>query len=317
MACPARFEATSLGSQGSELLSAIAFLLRRRASPPAARPPLDRLLSELSPIVLSLREAAAFRVRQLATLFPGSDADLWAVASVQLCSAAIEGGIPPADLPNYLAALLRTGRCLDTLQLAALADVLSARLLIYAPAPPFAPGAGWLLRFVVAPRGPSLALLAHTPPPLCIGLASGRAWALERHVEPADLWGPGLPDVPLALLRESGALPSISSPSPSSLSLLVAAQAGVDSSSTESGDFHFRSRVEAAPSPSPQDAPASWHPPSPPSSPAGPDLDEAEQVEHLLALEAAEVRSHLQLRSLFGDLLRSSSAAFFALGRIP
>ncbi len=315
-----RFDATSLGSQGSGLLSAIAFLLRRRASPPAARPPLDRAVSELSSDVPSLRDAAALRVRQLATLFPGSGADLWAVASVQLGPAGSEGGSIPADLPSYLSALLRPGRCLDTLQIAALADALSVHLLFFTPASPSDLGAGWRLCWDVAPRDPSLVILARTPPPLCLGIALGRAWALECPVEPSDLWGPGLPDVPLALLREAGALPSLSSPSPSCLSLLVAAQDDAGSSSTVSDDFHFLSRVPGSDPLSSLDVPASWRspsPPSPPSPPAGPDLDVAERVEHLLALEADEICRHLLLRSLFGDLLRDSSAAFFALGRVP
>jgi hypothetical protein len=46
-------------------------------------------------------------------------------------------------------------------------------------------------------------------------------------------------------------------------------------------------------------------------------LDEAERAEHLLALEADEIRRHLLLRSHFGDLLRAASAAFLVLGRLP
>jgi hypothetical protein len=46
-------------------------------------------------------------------------------------------------------------------------------------------------------------------------------------------------------------------------------------------------------------------------------LDEAEHAERLLALEADEVHRHVMLRSLFGDLLRASSAAFLVLGRLP
>ncbi len=311
-----RFDATSLGSQGNELLYALAFLLRRRGSPPAARPPTDRVVELLASDVSALRDAAALRVRQLATLFPGSGDDLWATASAQLGSAVTEGGPTPVDLPGYLSVLSRPGRFLDTLQVAALADTLSAPLLFYTPASPSSLVAGWRLRWSFAPRGPSLALLAHSPP-LCLGLAMGRTWALERPVEPLDLWGPGLPDVPLALLREAGALPSISSPSPSSLSLLADAQAADDSFSSDSDGFHFRSRPSLASPPSPSDDLVSLHPSSPPSPPAGPDLDEAERVEHLLSLEADEVRRHLLLRSLFGDLLQASSAASLALGRVP
>ncbi len=315
--CVRRFEATSLGSQGSCFFSAIAFLLRRRGVPPAARPPFDRVVADLPPAVLSLRSAVALRVLHFASLFPGSGIDLWGTAATQLGSAALEAGSAPVDLPSYLAALRREGRCLDTLQLAALADVLSAHLQLFVPVSPTGLGDGWLLHWVVAPHDTALVPLAHTSPPLCVGLASGRAWALEPKFEASDAWGPGHLDVPLVLLRGLGALPSISSPSPSGLSLLVADQERYTPSSSDSDGFHFNARGPGAGLSGELDAPASRRSPSPPSPPSGSDLDEAEQAETLLALEAEEVRRHLLLRSHFGELIRAASAAFLVLGRLP
>ncbi len=315
--CVHRFDATALGSQGSCLLSAVAFLLRRRGVPPAARPPLDRVVADLLPAVLSLRSAVALRVLHFASLFPGSGLDLWATAASQLGSAALEAGCAPLDLPSYLDALRREGRCLDTLQLVALADVLSAHLQLFVPFRPTNLGDGWLLHWVVAPRDTALVPLAHACPPLCVGLACGRAWALEPGVEASDAWGPGHLDAPLVLLRGLGALLSISSPSPSSLSLLVADQERFTPSSSDSDDFHFHARGPGAGLSGELDDPDSRRSPSPPSPPSGSDLDEAEHVESLLALEAEEVRRHLLLRSHFGDLLRAASAAFLVLGRLP
>ncbi len=316
MALPShRFDATVMGEHGAELLSAVAFLLRRRASPPAARPPLDRLLRVIPADVPPLRSAAALRVRQLTTLFPGAAADVWASAAAQLGSTGVEGGDIPVDLQGYLAAAHRSSRHLDTLQIVGLAGALSLPLAFFTPASTSDLSAGWLLRVIVPPRDPSLRPLSCPPPPLCLGVALGHAWALEYPVSLLDLWGPGSPDVPTGLLRVAGALPSISSPSPSCLSLLAAAQDDAGASSSASDDFHFRLRPWGPGLDTP--SPSLRRSPSPPSPPATPGIEEAEHAERLLALEAAEIHRHVMLRSLFGDVLRDSSAAFHVLGRVP
>ncbi len=304
-----------MGEHGAELLSAVAFLLRRRASPPAARPSLGSLLRVIPADIPPLRSAAALRVRQLSTLFPGAAADVWASAAAQLGSSRVEGGDIPVDLPGYLAAVHRSNRHLDALQIAGLAGALSVPLAFFTPVSTSDLSAGWLLRVIVPPRDPSLRPLSSLPPPLCLGVAFGHAWALESPVPLLDLWGPGSPDVPSDLLRGAGALPSISSPSPSCLTLLAAAQADADASSSASDDFHFclRPRVSGRDTPSP----SLRRSPSPPSPPASPGLEVAEHAESLLALEAAEVQRHLLLRSLLGDVLRDSFAAFRVLGRVP
>ena len=312
---PRRFDATAMGGQGAELLSAVAFLLRRRASPPAARPPLDRLLRDILTDVPSLRSAAALRVWQLTTLFPGAAGDVWDVAAAQLGPAEVEGGALPADLQDYLAAANRPTRHLDALQVFGLAGALALPLAFFTPASTSDLGAGWLPRVLVPPRDLSLQPLSCSSPPLCLGVALGHAWALEHPVSPHDLWGPGSPDVTTDLLRLAGALPSISSPPPSCLSLLAAAQGDAGASSSDSDGFHFRDQRRGPGTDLP--SPSLRHSPSPPTPPASPGTDEAEHLEQLLALEAAEVHRHVVLRSLFGDVLRDSSAAFHALGRLP
>ena len=320
--CVHRFEAATLGAHGDCLLSAVAFALRRRGAPAAARCPLDRAILGLGSAALSLRTAVALRVEHFASLFPGCSSDLWGAAVAQLGTPALEAGSVPIALPGYLAALHREGRFLDTLQLAALADVLSAHLHLFVPASPVGPGGGWHLCWTVAPRGLDLAPLACFRPPLCVGLASGRAWALEPAVEPSDAWGPGLPDVPLAILRAQGALPSISSPSPSSLSLLVDDLERFASSSSDGEGLPHSGGGSGVGLLDAPGARLTWRTPSPPSSPPASvgsdmDLERAEQEEALLAVEAAEVRRHLVLRSRFGALLRAASAAFSVLGRLP
>jgi hypothetical protein len=319
-----RFEAATLGAHGNSLLSAVTFALRRGGLPVAARCPLDRALHGLTLAAHQLRTAVALRVEHIASLAPELEPELWSAVELQLGGPCLEAGPVPTCFRGYLEALHRDRRYLDSLQLLALADVLRAHLHLFVPLDPLALAAGWQLRWVAAPCGPDLAPLACFRPPLCIGLASGRAWALEPGSDPADAWGPGRPDTPTAVLRAQGALPSISSPTRSSLSLLVEDLERRAGYSSESDGPFFGEAASSVGGRSGTGWTDGGAPPSP-SLPATPpegdvaamDCERGELEEALLSAEALDLGRHLDRRARFHTLLHRARTASTLLGRLP
>jgi hypothetical protein len=220
--------------------------------------------------------------------------------------------------------LHRDRRHLDSLQLLALADVLHAHLHLFVPLDPLAPAAGWQLRWIAAPCGPDLVPLACFRPPLCIGVASGRAWALEPGCDPVDAWGPGRPDTPADVLRAQGALPSISSPTRSSLSLLVEDMGRRAGYSSGSGGPSLGDVGSSAGGRSDTGWLGVGAPPSPPLQATLPedaevamDSERGDLEEALLSAEAHDLGRHLDRRTRMHTLLLRARTASALLGRLP
>ena len=216
-----RFDSATLGNDGSSLFAAVIFLLRRRADPATARMALPFAATHTSVPAFQLRCQVAHRishVAELATL-------LWETAAPLVGPVGpdcMEGGPAPSDLTSYLEALHRDGRWADGFQILGLADILQMQLVFFAPDQhsQASGSSAWTHLWTVHPHDQHLEPLRVQRPPLCLGLASGRVWALEPPWSSLACQVRGSLDEP-GLLRLYRALPTCSSPSPSALSLLV------------------------------------------------------------------------------------------------
>ncbi len=313
------FDSITVGDAGNSLFAAAVLSLRRRSGPATARCTLARSVELLAIPTHQLRAQVALRVAHVAHFVE----DLWEFAAADLGSPRMEAGAIPSGLQEYLEALHRVRRWADSFQLLALADVLEARLFLFVPGSRRASDGYpiWQLRWTAVPHNSSLEPLACQRPPLCLGVAAGRVWALEPGASTLGCPVRGSLDDPVDLLRLHRALPTCSSPSPTALSLAAEDEARRDCDSDSSYDGGWAAcacRDDQPMDDSPRHDPDAALQTRAAAHTAGDvDQEQADEEEAWLRREVDEVARHVALRAWAASYCDRARIASALLGRLP